>query len=111
MLIIDAQVHIWGSGKPSAHHRQTSVFTAEELIKEMDAAGVDGAGTASAELGPWLERNGDPGCQAISQQILQPRLVSSRRSVSAQADRDLETAARHAGITLVPYASGTGDLA
>jgi predicted TIM-barrel fold metal-dependent hydrolase len=43
MLIIDAQVHIWGSGKPSAHHRQTSVFTAEELIKEMDEAGVDGA--------------------------------------------------------------------
>ena len=43
MLIIDAQVHIWGSGKPSDHHRQTSVFTAEELIKEMDEAGVDGA--------------------------------------------------------------------
>jgi predicted TIM-barrel fold metal-dependent hydrolase len=43
MLIIDAQVHIWGSGKPSGHHRQTSVFTAEELVKEMDAAGVNGA--------------------------------------------------------------------
>jgi predicted TIM-barrel fold metal-dependent hydrolase len=43
MLIIDAQVHIWGSGKPSGHHRQTSVFTADELIKEMDAAGVNGA--------------------------------------------------------------------
>ena len=43
MQIIDAQVHIWGSGKPSDHHRQTSVFTAEELIKEMDAAGVNGA--------------------------------------------------------------------
>ena len=43
MQIIDAQVHIWGSGTPSAHHRQTSRFTAEELIAEMDAAGVDGA--------------------------------------------------------------------
>jgi hypothetical protein len=43
MLIIDAQVHIWGSGKPSGHHRQTSVFTAPELILEMDQAGVDGA--------------------------------------------------------------------
>jgi predicted TIM-barrel fold metal-dependent hydrolase len=43
MLIIDAQVHIWGSGQPSGHHRQTSVYTAEELIAEMDAAGVDGA--------------------------------------------------------------------
>jgi predicted TIM-barrel fold metal-dependent hydrolase len=43
MLIIDAQVHIWGSGQPSGHHRQTSRYTAEELIKEMDEAGVDGA--------------------------------------------------------------------
>ena len=36
MQIIDAQVHIWGSGTPSGHHRQTSIYTAEELIKEMD---------------------------------------------------------------------------
>ena len=43
MKIIDAQVHIWGSGTPSGHHRQTSIYTAEELIKEMDAAGVNGA--------------------------------------------------------------------
>ncbi len=43
MLIIDAQVHIWGSGKPSGHHRQTSLYTAGELIQEMDQAGVNGA--------------------------------------------------------------------
>lgn len=43
MLIIDAQVHIWGSGKPSDHHRQVSAYTAAELIREMDEAGVDGA--------------------------------------------------------------------
>ena len=43
MQVIDAQVHIWGSGQPSGHHRQTSIYTAEELIKEMDAAGVNGA--------------------------------------------------------------------
>ena len=43
MQIIDAQVHIWGSGTPSAHHRQVARYTAEELIAEMDAAGVDGA--------------------------------------------------------------------
>jgi len=43
MQIVDAQVHIWGSGSPSAHHRQTSRFTAQELIVEMDAAGVNGA--------------------------------------------------------------------
>ena len=43
MPIIDAQVHIWGSGKPSGQHRQTSVYTAQELIQEMGEAGVEGA--------------------------------------------------------------------
>ncbi|MCW5747746.1 MAG: hypothetical protein KIT36_16275, partial [Alphaproteobacteria bacterium] len=43
MKIIDAQVHIWSSGKPSGIHRPVSAFTAEELLTEMDAAGVDAA--------------------------------------------------------------------
>jgi predicted TIM-barrel fold metal-dependent hydrolase len=43
MLIIDAQVHIWGSGKPSGHHPQVSVYSAEDLIKEIEEAGIDGA--------------------------------------------------------------------
>ena len=43
MLIVDAQVHIWGSGTPLPPHRQTSVFSEDELLKEMDAAGVDAA--------------------------------------------------------------------
>lgn len=43
MQIVDAQVHIWSSGTPSGHHRQVSVYTAEALLTEMDAAGVDAA--------------------------------------------------------------------
>ncbi|MBW6399819.1 amidohydrolase [Roseomonas sp. HJA6] len=43
MTIIDAQVHIWSSGTPSGDHRQVSSYTVEELLTEMDAAGVDGA--------------------------------------------------------------------
>ncbi len=43
MRIIDAQVHIWGSGTPSGDHRQVSSFTVEELLAEMDDAGVDAA--------------------------------------------------------------------
>lgn len=43
MRIVDAQVHIWGKGTPSHMHRQVPVFTAEELLAEMDAAGVDAA--------------------------------------------------------------------
>jgi len=40
MLIVDAQVHIWGSGTLLPPHRETSVFSKDELLKEMDAAGV-----------------------------------------------------------------------
>ena len=37
MLIVEAQVHIWGSGKPTnAAHRQVSAFSKDELLKEMD---------------------------------------------------------------------------
>jgi predicted TIM-barrel fold metal-dependent hydrolase len=44
MPIVDAQVHIWASGPPTTPtHRQVEAFTAEELLVEMDAAGVDAA--------------------------------------------------------------------
>jgi predicted TIM-barrel fold metal-dependent hydrolase len=43
-FIVDAQVHIWSGGKPTnANHRQVEKFTADDLLKEMDAAGVNGA--------------------------------------------------------------------
>ena len=41
MLIVDAQVHIWSAGPPTnAAHRQVNSYTAEECIRDMDAAGV-----------------------------------------------------------------------
>ncbi len=45
MKVIDAQVHIWSKAvtPPSGLHRKVSKFTAEELLKEMDEAGVDAA--------------------------------------------------------------------
>ena len=43
MKIVDAQVHIWMSGTPSGHHRKVLKLTAEEMLKEMDEAGVDAA--------------------------------------------------------------------
>jgi len=43
MKIVDAQVHLWSSGTPSGHHRHVSSFGAEELLAEMDVAGVDAA--------------------------------------------------------------------
>ncbi len=43
MKIVDAQVHIWSSGLPSKPHRQVTKVTAEEMLAEMDEAGVDAA--------------------------------------------------------------------
>src|SRR2546426_11492170 len=52
MQIVDAQVHIWAGGKPSnPNHRQVPAFTKDELLKEMDAAGVDAAGVPPPA--PW----------------------------------------------------------
>ena len=44
MLIVDAQVHIWSGGKPTnPNHRQVAVFSKDDLLREMDEAGVDPA--------------------------------------------------------------------
>jgi predicted TIM-barrel fold metal-dependent hydrolase len=44
MLIVDAQVHIWQNGIPTnPAHRQISRFSKDDLLKEMDEAGVDAA--------------------------------------------------------------------
>jgi predicted TIM-barrel fold metal-dependent hydrolase len=46
MLVVDAQVHIWSGGRPPAAaasgggHRPIESFSADELLREMDAAGV-----------------------------------------------------------------------
>ena len=44
MMIADAQVHIWGNNKPTnPSHRQASAFSKDDLLKEMDEAGVGAA--------------------------------------------------------------------
>jgi hypothetical protein len=40
MLIVDAQIHLWEKGTPSAHHRQEP-YSAEQAIASMDAAGAE----------------------------------------------------------------------
>jgi len=42
--IVDAQVHIWASGPPTnPAHRQVQSFSKDELLRDMDVAGVDAA--------------------------------------------------------------------
>src|SRR5271166_2635854 len=42
MMIVDAQIHLWAKGTPSAHHRQTP-YLKQEALAAMDAAFVDRA--------------------------------------------------------------------
>jgi len=42
MMIVDAQIHIWAKGTPSAHHRQEP-FSKDQALAGMDEAGVDRA--------------------------------------------------------------------
>ena len=48
MKIVDAQVHIWRQtvSQPTGKHRKVSLVSAEQMLKEMDEAGVDAAGLA-----------------------------------------------------------------
>jgi predicted TIM-barrel fold metal-dependent hydrolase len=44
VLIVDAQIHIWSSGKPTnANHRQVPVYSKDDALREMAEAGVDAA--------------------------------------------------------------------
>jgi predicted TIM-barrel fold metal-dependent hydrolase len=43
MLIVDSHVHIWATGQPSPAHWQRATLSAEDLMREMDAAGVHAA--------------------------------------------------------------------
>src|ERR1700741_3458861 len=44
MLVVDAQVHIWGRGLPTNQaHRQITSYSQDDLLKEMDTGGVDAA--------------------------------------------------------------------
>ena len=44
MLVVDSQVHIWQNSVPAGPtHRQIPSYTAEDVLHEMDEAGVDAA--------------------------------------------------------------------
>ena len=71
MLVVDAQVHIWANNKPTnPSHRQVTTFSKDDLLREMDEAGVDAAvihppatfcsfiqrGTVSSTVTPQITR-------------------------------------------------------
>ena len=113
MLIVDAQVHIWSSGTPTnANHRQVAAFTKDDLLKEMDEAGVDAAVHPSAGvLGSELQRAGRRGGAPASRPPRDPRQLPARQAREPRADRRLEEAARDARAALRRSCSRTEELA
>ncbi len=84
MLIVDAQVHIWSSGKPTnADHRQVAAFTEDDLLKEMDEAGVDAARDPSA--GVWDPNSNELAVEAARQHP-EPLRASSATSRSTSPE-------------------------
>jgi hypothetical protein len=76
MLIVDAQIHLWEKGTPSAHHRQ-ELYSAEQAIAGMDEAGVDRA--LIHPVGAALERTGGRSGAQIPRPFRDHGLVLSRR--------------------------------
>ncbi|MBT3810919.1 MAG: amidohydrolase family protein, partial [Rhodospirillaceae bacterium] len=64
MMIADSQVHLWnfrGDGNP--WHRMVPAFTADELITEMDEAGVDRAVVVPPM---WMGEDNSQACAAAA---------------------------------------------
>ena len=63
MPIVDSHIHLWRENVPSPPHRQIAAWSAEEALKEMEAAGVD-----AAVIQP---PNWDPNANAVAEDAAQ----------------------------------------
>src|SRR5580692_11645488 len=93
MMIVDAQIHLWEKGTPSAHHRQEP-YSAEQAIAGMDAAGVDRA--LIHPVGSRLERIGGPSGAEIPRPLRHHGVVLPRPAGEPCSRRTLERASGHA---------------
>ena len=97
MLIVDAQVHIWANNKPTnPGHRQIATFSKDDLLKEMDEAGVD-----AAVIHPpgWDPNSNELAIEAARQHPNRLSILGNfplDRPESRALDRWLEEPARHA---------------
>ncbi len=91
MRIVDAQIHLWGSGLPSnMAHRQVTAFATEEAVGLMDEGGVDAAvihppgWDNSTEMAPLRD----------------PRFLPAESAGQARPRREVAEPAGHAGPAL-----------
>ena len=99
MLIVDAQVHIWANNKPTnPGHRQIDTFSKDDLLKEMDEAGVDAAVIHPPGWDPEFQRAGNRGGAPAPQPALDPGELPSRSPGEPCFDRWLEKPAGMLGL-------------
>jgi len=112
MRIVDAQVHIWSGAKPAnPNHRQVASFTKDDLLKEMDAAGVDAPSSIRRRHGTRTPTSWPSRRRASSRPARDPRELSARQAGEPRADRRLEEAAGHARPALHVLAAAPEDVA
>ena len=100
MMIVDAQIHIWAKGTPSAHHRQ------EPYSKDQALAGMDEAGVDRAVIHPlmWDPDSNELAVEAVRAHPDRFAILgwfSARSAGEPGAGRHLEEPARHAWAALL----------
>jgi L-fuconolactonase len=76
MFIVDAQIHIWGADTPQrpwpsgrSRPQRPQPFSKDDLLNEMDAAGVAVGGDRAAVMGGRPQRSGAGGSTAASRSV------------------------------------------
>ena len=94
MQIVDAQIHLWGTGLPSIPvHRQVTHFTPDEAIVLMDEAGVDAAVISPP---PWDPRSTELALGAVKNYIRDYGFGAVRSAEISRTHRELERSTRNA---------------
>ncbi len=108
MLIVDAQVHIWSAGPPTnPSHRQVNSYTAEECIRDMDAAGVNACLLHPPGWDPNSGKISEEAAAKYPNRFGNPRQFPARQAGEPLLDRRLEAAGRECSACAMPSPSRT----
>ncbi len=111
MLIVDAQVHIWSAGPPTnPSHRQVNSYSAEECVRDMDAAGVNACLLHPPGWDPNSGKISEEAAAKYPNRFAHPRQLPARQAGEPLLDRRLEAPAGHARAALRLHPAAPGEL-
>jgi predicted TIM-barrel fold metal-dependent hydrolase len=100
MMIVDAQIHLWAKGTPSAHHQQEP-YSKDQALADMDEAGVDRAVIHPVMWDPDSNELAVEAARAHPDRFAILGLVLPRPPGEPGSDRHLKEPARHARPALL----------